>query len=123
VLPERGLRIILLLCGFTALVACDDAARSVAPAATSAATSTASAEPTGRRDFLARRQQRCVLYWVRGETIGQEKAVMCPRELEQGERLELAGKTCMRHSTDPDRRVPTRCPKELLAAPASSVAP
>lgn len=101
-----------------ALGACDSDREKRAPTTGISTTAPAAPELTGRREFLARQNGRCTLYWTNGQRVGSETPTDCPREIEDGERLELTGKTCMRHSTDPGRRRPTRCPSAMLELPS-----
>lgn len=88
---------------------------SAAPAASAAA-----ADPPRRptkRWLMARTPARCEVYSVEGEALSPAEAAPCPRYLEVGERIRLAGKTCMREgSADPARLVPVVCPDPLTAA-------
>jgi hypothetical protein len=76
-----------------------------------------------RRYYLARTRERCVVYSVDGDAISPPTEVPCPAELQRGERLRLAGKTCARESpADPARDVPVVCPDPLTRAEAIELA-
>ena len=67
--------------------------------------------------FMARTPARCEVYSVEGEAVSTAEPAPCPRYLEVGERIRIAGKTCMREgSPDPARLVPVVCPDPLTAA-------
>jgi len=70
-----------------------------------------------RRYYLANEGVRCVFFWSENGTDTNPTVVRCPRGLEPGERFRLAGKTCIREQSSPERNVPVRCPKTLLRAP------
>ncbi len=57
---------------------------------------------------------RCEVFWERGERRSVGATIRCPRELEPGERLRLAGSGCIRESPKPERAVPVRCVKPML---------
>lgn len=73
-----------------------------------------------RRHYFARKSDRCEIYTIEGESPQAATEVPCPSEafLAEGERIRLAGKTCMREpapsSTDPSRQVPVICPSPLI---------
>ncbi len=69
-----------------------------------------------QRFFLARSGHRCWVYWQRADERSKPRLVRCPRDLLPGERIRLAGRTCLREGGDEARRVPVRCPGELLTA-------
>ena len=50
------------------------------------------------------------MYWERGEERSVLVRARCPRDLHPGERLRLAGRTCLREGGGPEREVPVRCP-------------
>lgn len=63
--------------------------------------------------FMARAGEKCESFWQDGEEKGQPVVTACPRDLLPGERLRLAGMTCMREGGSPDRAVPVVCPDPL----------
>jgi hypothetical protein len=70
--------------------------------------------PAVHQSFIEYGDKQCRNYLVRDGREQAHTAVRCPRELKPGERLRLAGSTCMRESDDPVRRMPVRCPSVLL---------
>jgi hypothetical protein len=56
----------------------------------------------------------CHVYWIDGGTRSVKKWLPCPRELNDGEKMRLTGKTCLRESDDRSRNVPVRCAKYLF---------
>src|SRR5262249_14680735 len=100
------------------LASCHD--RSAAPLASSAAPPTASApdaapsarRPT-RRCYLGRTENRCEVFWVDGDQVSPPQPTPCPPDLLPGERIRIAGMTCLREGSDPERRVPVVCPDPL----------
>jgi hypothetical protein len=81
-------------------------ARTAAPAA--------SARRPARRWFVGRTASRCEVYRIDEEGIGKGREVPCPQDLEIGERIRLAGKTCLRESSVRDRVEPVVCPGPLI---------
>ena len=59
---------------------------------------------------MAHVEGRCEVYFADGDQLSPPTRFPCPLDLLQGERLRIAGKTCMRESADPERRVPVVCP-------------
>lgn len=84
---------------------------SAAPLSPSVASSM---RPRTRSYFAANEDQTCVVYWQEGEQRSVSKSIPCPRELEPGERMRLAGRTCMREAVAEERSVPVRCAKQVL---------
>jgi hypothetical protein len=74
--------------------------------------SIAARRPT-RRYFFAHVEGRCEVYFADGDVLSSPRSAPCPLDLFQGERIRLAGKTCMRESSDAERRVPVVCPDPL----------
>lgn len=72
-----------------------------------------SARRPTRRYYLGRSQVRCEIFWVDGDQVSSPSPTLCPADLQPGERIRLAGKTCMREGSDPDRREPVVCPEHL----------
>jgi hypothetical protein len=70
-----------------------------------------------KRWYMGRTQERCEVYSVDGEVVSPPTPAPCPRYIEVGERIRIAGKTCMREDTrDPARAVPVVCPDPLTNA-------
>jgi hypothetical protein len=88
-------------------------APSAALSAEPAADAGVSARRPSRRYYLGRTQARCEVFWVDGDDVSFPTAALCPADLQPGERIRLAGKTCMREGSDPDRREPMVCPEPL----------
>ncbi len=90
------------------------------PVASASADLAAGADPPRRptkRWYMARTQERCEVYSVDGEVVSSPTAAPCPRYLEVGERIRIAGKTCIREgSQDSARQVPVVCPDPLTNA-------
>jgi hypothetical protein len=109
------------------LAACarDPAPPSPASSASARASVAATPDPPRRpakRWFMSRTPARCEVYAVNaeGEAVFAVEPAPCPRYLEVGERIRIAGKTCMREgSPDPARLVPVVCPDPLTAAEAA----
>jgi hypothetical protein len=99
-----------------ALSACQEHA-APGPAATGsgapAPEAAASARRPARRYFLGRTASRCEIYRVDGAEVSPATATPCPVELQIGERMRIAGKTCVRESSDPERVEPVVCPDPL----------
>lgn len=73
-----------------------------------------SARRPSRRYYLGRTQDRCEIFWVDGDQVSFPTPALCPADLQPGERIRLAGKTCMREGSAPDRREPVVCPEPLF---------
>jgi len=61
---------------------------------------------------------RCTVYWVEGPQQSMFRQEPCPRELEPGERVRLAGRLCIRESDNHAREGPMRCPQPLVETAA-----
>jgi hypothetical protein len=66
--------------------------------------------------YVSNRNATCHLHWRDGDERSVEVTVRCPRDLEDGEHIRLAGHTCLRESDQQGRALPVRCPKELFKA-------
>lgn len=75
-----------------------------------------------RRYFFARTESRCEVYSVDGEQTTASESFPCLGDLIPGERIRIAGKTCMRESSDPERREPVVCPDPLTNLEKSDIA-
>ena len=98
-----------------------DAPTSVTTVASPGASASASApgpprapprRPT-RRYYFARTANHCEVYSVDGEQVSASESFPCVAELNPGESIRIAGKTCTRESPDPDRCEPVVCPDPL----------
>jgi hypothetical protein len=67
------------------------------------------------RYFMTRTGERCeVTVEIDGEVIARREPLFaCPRDLEIGERIRLAGRTCIRESPAAERAIPVVCPDHL----------
>ncbi|WP_437531627.1 hypothetical protein WME79_03065 [Sorangium sp. So ce726] len=84
--------------------------------------------PTPRRPtrhyHLRRTDDGCEIFWIDGDLVSASQAVVCPPDLEVGERLRLTGKTCLRESAQtPARAVPVVCPLPLMTMEKADRAP
>ena len=120
-------RVARLLGALAMLSACkreaSDAPADPAPSAAVAPDASAAAPPRRptKRWYMARTQERCEVYSGDGEVVSPAIEAPCPRYLEVGERIRIAGKTCMREGTrDPAREVPVVCPDPLTNAEKSA---
>ena len=75
-----------------------------------------------RRYYFARTESRCEVYSVDGEQATASESFPCPDALIPGERIRIAGKTCMRETSDPERREPVVCPDALTNLEKSDIA-
>ncbi|MBI4702409.1 MAG: hypothetical protein HY744_14910 [Deltaproteobacteria bacterium] len=75
-----------------------------------------SARRPSRHYYLTNDRGRCAVYWTDGEQRSASVPALCPRSLLPGERLRLAGQSCLREGGGPERAVPVRCPGELVRA-------
>jgi hypothetical protein len=71
-----------------------------------------------RTYYLAYKADRCLVYWVDGQQQSVTRTEPCPRELQAGERVRLAGRVCIRESDNHAREGPMRCPQPLVEAEA-----
>ncbi|MDC0680689.1 MULTISPECIES: hypothetical protein [Sorangium] len=77
-----------------------------------------------RHYHLRRTDDGCELFWIDGDLVSASQAVVCPPDLEVGERLRLTGKTCLRESAQtPARAVPVVCPLPLVNMEKADRAP
>lgn len=75
---------------------------------------TSSARRPQRHYYLGRVQSRCDMFWVDGGEVSPPTMVVCPADLLPGERIRLAGKTCLREGSNKERSEPVVCPIPLL---------
>jgi hypothetical protein len=74
----------------------------------------ASARRPARRYYLTRTTAaRCEITRVDEAGTSSPLVTACPLELNVGERIRIAGKTCVHESPDPARVEPTVCPDPL----------
>ncbi len=66
------------------------------------ATAAKARRPT-RRFYLGRTEARCEVYFVDGDVFSVPESTPCPLDLLPGERMRIAGRTCMRESADQAR--------------------
>jgi hypothetical protein len=72
-----------------------------------------------RRYYLARTASRCEFFFVDPDHTSTRSSTPCPPDLRVGERIRIAGKTCMREGTEADagpeadRVQPVVCPDPL----------
>ncbi|HMY21575.1 MAG TPA: hypothetical protein PKA58_34875 [Polyangium sp.] len=85
---------------------------SAAPSATMTA-STPARRPSVRH-YLERTEERCEVYSVDGDRVSPAERAPCPLELDIGERIRVAGKTCQREGKE-GRERPIVCPGQLIA--------
>ena len=114
----RALASVVTLVALVALAACRDH-----PAPTAVARSAGSARPDpdpaasarrpARRYYLARTDARCEIYRVDEQGVSPTTPTPCPADLQIGERIRIAGKTCLRESSDAERALPVVCPDPL----------
>ena len=83
-----------------------------APSVT-APSATASARRPTLRHVLERTEERCEVYSIDGELVSPAERTPCPQDLEIGELIRVAGKTCFREGTR-ERSRPVVCPGPLL---------
>lgn len=91
-------------------------AASAAPSASEKADAAISARRPTRRYYLGRTENRCEVFWVDTDQVSAPSPTPCPADLLPGERMRIAGKTCMREGSDPERREPVVCPDPLTNA-------
>ncbi len=99
-----------------ALAACKDtrpAPPAPAASATPAPDPAASARRPARRYYLAHTAARCEIYAIDPDLVSPSLVTPCPADLQIGERIRIAGKTCIREGGGPDRVEPVVCPDPL----------
>jgi hypothetical protein len=70
-----------------------------------------------KRYYLGRTKDRCEVYTVEGDLTSTLAQTPCPPDLENGERIRLAGKTCVREGEPGSpRELPVVCPDPLKFA-------
>lgn len=98
------------------LAGCEDESRPVMPSAFDAGPPpevTAARRPD-ETVYIERMDESCTVYWRAEGVASVKKEVLCPRDLESGERMRLTGRTCHRESPRVEREVPVRCAQPLL---------
>jgi len=114
----KGIRALVGAAILGAIAAGCDAQTSVTTVAGPPPSASASApRPPPRRPtrhyFFARIANRCEVYSVDGEQVTPPESFPCVADLNPGESIRIAGKTCTRESPDADRREPVVCPDPL----------
>lgn len=111
-----------LLAVLAVLTACqgDAGSQGAEVAQGDAAALAAEGTPAPRRPtrsyHLRRTDDGCEIFWIDGDLVSASQEIVCPPDLEVGERLRLTGKTCLRESANtPSRAVPVICPLPLTA--------
>ncbi|UQA62516.1 hypothetical protein [Polyangium aurulentum] len=114
--PVAALRLLAL--ALVALAGCQGSGDDAAPAEVAASaplpTTSAPRRPT-RRHYLARTAERCEVYSVDRDVVSPAETTPCPQELQVGERIRIAGMTCLREGR-PERTQPVVCPGALTKA-------
>lgn len=113
--------IVCLLAAALALAGCRGRAEGGSPVAASAASATPAPEPSTlpsarrppRRYYLERTAARCEVYSEDPDGDSPRVWTPCPLDLLVGEKLRIAGKTCVREGADPARVLPVVCPDPL----------
>jgi hypothetical protein len=72
-----------------------------------------SARRPARRYFLARQGAHCEIFFSDPEKESPVRSTPCPLDLQVGERIRIAGRTCLREGGPPERVVPVVCPDPL----------
>jgi hypothetical protein len=72
-----------------------------------------SARRPTRRYYLERTAARCEIYSEDPDGGSPRVQTPCPSDLQVGEKIRIAGKTCMRDTGDPARVLPVVCPDPL----------
>jgi hypothetical protein len=114
-LPGRSL-LLVALAGCLALTGCKDKHPTAAAVEGSVAPDpepVASARRPSRRYYLARTATRCEIYFADPGRVSSPEPTPCPLILQIGERIRVAGKTCVREGGAPDRVEPVVCPDPL----------
>ncbi|MEZ4295102.1 MAG: hypothetical protein R3B70_08990 [Polyangiaceae bacterium] len=79
----------------------------------SASAAPAARRPT-RRFYLARALNRCEIFAEDGQDRTEPFSTPCPEYMQVGERIRIAGKTCiLENKAQPDREKPVVCPDPL----------
>ena len=107
-----------LACLALALAGCKDrSAPAPVPGPSASATPipdpAASARRPARRYYLAHTAARCEVYAVDPDSVSPSLVTPCPADLQIGERIRIAGKTCIREGGGADRVEPVVCPDPL----------
>lgn len=98
-----------------ALAGCKDHG-GAAPAPTASALehdAAVSARRPTHRYYLTRTEARCEVTFVDQGVVSPPTSKPCPPDLEVGERIRIAGMTCVRESADTTRVEPVVCPDAL----------
>ena len=108
---------LLSLLPLALLVACKDDSPTLTAAPGAAIPPEPTAMPSARRParryYLTRTPARCEITRVDEAGTSTPVPTPCPGDLQLGERLRIAGKTCTRESADLERVEPVVCPDPL----------
>jgi hypothetical protein len=99
-----------------AVIGCKDRGPTTTAASASASPALDTASPARRpvrRFYLARTAARCEIYFADPGSVSPPRPTPCPGELQVGERIRVAGKTCIREGGERDRSEPVVCPDPL----------
>jgi hypothetical protein len=104
----------MLLCAWVAACSTNTAAPAPSASGEVSAAPLPSARRPSRRYYLGRTEGRCEVYSVDGDATSPRTGTPCPPDLENGERIRIAGKTCTRESpSGAAREQPVVCPDPL----------
>jgi hypothetical protein len=110
-------RLCLLAAALLALAGCRGGKEGSPAAASAIPAPEPSALPSARRPlrryYLERTAARCEVYSADPDGGTPPAQTPCPLDLQVGEKLRIAGKTCVRESVDPARVLPVVCPDPL----------
>jgi hypothetical protein len=105
------------LAALALLAGCKDHAPVEPPTPSASATAAPAPEVSARRPtrryYLGRTAARCEIYYLDTSGASTPFPTPCPVDLMVGERIRIAGKTCMREGNDPERVEPVVCPDPL----------
>ncbi len=107
----------LVLAVSVALAGCGRDAIGLGPAATDTLALpdiAMSARRPSEHFYMERTSDRCSIYALDGVVKTAPRDEPCPEDLLFGERIRIAGMTCVREGETADRRVPVVCPGSLL---------
>jgi hypothetical protein len=86
------------------------ASTAIAPVDVEPATS---ARRPARRYYMTHTPDGCEIYFVDPTALSPPLEAPCPASINVGERIRIAGKTCIREGDDPARVEPVVCPDPL----------
>ena len=88
----------------------DETATGAAPVGDALLEARAARRPT-RRYYVAHTREGCAVYAIDADRVSSREAIPCPQDFLMGERIRLAGSTCMREGIREMR--PVVCPDML----------